>query len=117
MKTLALVSMLLLCLSASAQQAAPAASAPAGRVAQAQAQPHAEGPPQRGGEPKVQRNVDEDESVRVEELRVRGVTRRVTVQSKLPGAPSYEIRSSGDGRDHSQDRRSEGRSQWQLFAF
>ncbi len=65
----------------------------------------------------MQRNVDEDESVRVEELRVRGVTRRITVQSKLPGAPAYEIRSSGDGRDHSQDQRAEGRSQWQLFAF
>lgn len=90
-----------------------AASAPVARGAQAVP----DGAPQRGGEPKVQRNVDEDESVRVEELRVRGMTRRVTVQSKVQGAPTYEIRSGGDGRDHSQDQRAEGRSQWQLFSF
>jgi len=48
---------------------------------------------------------------------VRGITRRVVVQSKLPGAPAYEIGSASDGRDLTQDRRSEGRSLWQLFAF
>jgi hypothetical protein len=110
MKAIALAATLSVCLNAWAQ---PGASAPAPRVVQAAP----EGPPQRGGEPKVQRNVDEDEAVRVEELRVRGLTRRVTVHSKLPGAPAYEIRSSGDGRDPGQDRRSEGRSQWQLFSF
>ena len=30
---------------------------------------------------------------------------------------AYEIGSNSDGRDVSQDRRSEGRSLWQLFAF
>ncbi len=75
------------------------------------------GVPQRGGEAKVQRIVSEDESVRIEELRVRGITRRITVQSKLPGAPAYEIVSTSDGRDTSQDRRAEGRSLWQLFKF
>jgi hypothetical protein len=73
--------------------------------------------PQRGGEPQVKRVVSEDESVRIDELRVRGITRRVVVQSKLPGAPAYEIGSASDGRDATQDRRSEGRSLWQLFAF
>jgi hypothetical protein len=73
--------------------------------------------PQRGGEPQVKRIVSEDESVRVDELRVRGITRRVVVQSKLPGAPAYEIGNASDGRDLTQDRRSEGRSLWQLFAF
>ena len=73
--------------------------------------------PQRGGEPKVQRLVSEDDRVRIEELRVRGITRRVTVQSKLPGAPAYQIGTNSDGRDASQDRRSEGRALWQLFAF
>ncbi len=73
--------------------------------------------PQRGGEPQVKRVVSEDESVRIDELRVRGITRRVVVQSKLPGAPAYEIGSVSDGRDATQDRRSEGRSLWQLFAF
>jgi hypothetical protein len=73
--------------------------------------------PQRGGEPAVARTVSEDESVRIEELRVRGQTRRVVVRSKLPGAPAYEIGTSSDGRDLSQDRRSEGRSLWQVLAF
>jgi hypothetical protein len=73
--------------------------------------------PQRGGEPAVVRTVTEDDSVRVEELRVRGQTRRIVVRSKLPGAPAYEIGTSTDGRDLSQDRRSEGRSLWQLFSF
>lgn len=73
--------------------------------------------PQRGGEPKVQRLVSEDDLVRIEELRVRGITRRVSVQPKLPGAPAYQIGPDSDGRDSSQDRRSEGRALWQLFAF
>ena len=73
--------------------------------------------PQRGGEPKVVRTVSEDEAVRVEELRVRGQTKRIVVRSKLPGAPAYEIGTSTDGRDAAQDRRSEGRSLWQVLAF
>jgi len=73
--------------------------------------------PQRGGEPKVVRTVSEDESVRIEELRVRGQTQRIVVRSKLPGAPAYQIGTSTDGRDVAQDRRSEGRSLWQVLAF
>lgn len=73
--------------------------------------------PQRGNEPAVQRTVSEDESVRIEELRVRGQTRRIVVRSKLPGAPAYEIGTSTDGRDVAQDRRSEGRSLWQVLSF
>ena len=73
--------------------------------------------PQRGGEAAVVRTVSEDDSVRVEELRVRGQTRRIVVRSKLPGAPAYEIGTAVDGRDLSQDRRVEGRSLWQLLAF
>ena len=73
--------------------------------------------PQRGGEPKVQHLVSEDERVRIEELRVRGITRRLTVQPKLPGVPAYAIGPDADGRDSSQDRRSEGRALWQLLSF
>lgn len=72
---------------------------------------------ERGNEAAVQRIVIDDSGVRIDELRVRGQTRRVVVQSKLPGAPAYEIVSKADGRDASQDRRIEGRSLWQLFAF
>ena len=91
-----------------AQGPVPAAPAPAASAA--------EGVPQRGNEPTVVRTVNEDGSVRIEELRVRGQTRRVVVQSKLPGAPSYQIGTSTDGRDLSQDRRTEGRSLWQVLA-
>jgi hypothetical protein len=76
-----------------------------------------QGVPQRGGEAKVVRTVSEDESVRIEELRVRGQTQRIVVRSKLPGAPAYQIGTSTDGRDVAQDRRSEGRSLWQVLAF
>ncbi|MGL6112263.1 MAG: hypothetical protein ACRC2B_19390 [Rubrivivax sp.] len=108
---LAMASMCLcLCLPCWAQGPAPAGAA-GSPVAVSNPEPR------RGGEPQVRRTITEDESVRVDELRVRGITRRVVVQSKLPGAPAYEIGSSVDGRDLSQDRRSEGRSLWQLFAF
>jgi hypothetical protein len=81
------------------------------------AQQATDGPPQRGGEPQVKRVVIEDDLVRVDELRVRGITRKLTVQSKLLGAPAYRIDSTGDTRDASPDRRSEGRALWQLLAF
>jgi hypothetical protein len=84
----------------------------------APAQPPAEAAvPQRGGEPKVQLLVSEDDHVRIEELRVRGITRRVSVQPKLPGVPAYAIGPNADGRDASQDRRTEGRALWQLLSF
>jgi len=86
-------------------------------VSPARAASASEGVPQRGNEPTVVRTVSEDESVRIEELRVRGQTRRIVVRSKLPGAPAYQIGTSTDGRDLSQDRRSEGRSLWQVLAF
>jgi hypothetical protein len=101
---------LCLCLPCWAQSPSPA-EAPRAPV------PSSSQVPQRGGEPQVKRVVSEDESMRIDELRVRGITRRVLVQSKLPGAPAYEIGSASDGRDLTQDRRSEGRSLWQLFAF
>ena len=68
-------------------------------------------------EPKVQRTHIEDGQVRIDELRVRGLNRRVVVQSKLAGAPAYEIGTDNDARDSSQDWRGEGRSSWRLFSF
>ncbi len=88
------------------------------RAAQSTAQdatptPRASGTP----EPKVQRTRSEDNGVRVDELRVRGLNRKVVVQSKVGGAPAYEIGTDDDARDLSQDRRNEGRSFWRLFSF
>jgi hypothetical protein len=68
-------------------------------------------------EPKVQRTRSEDDGVRIDELRVRGLNRKVVVQSKVAGAPAYEIGTDDDARDLSQDRRNEGRSFWRLFSF
>ena len=56
---------------------------------------HAEPPP----EPKVERNVAEDDQVRIEELKVRGETRKVTVKNKKSKAPDYEIVVNDAGRE------------------
>ena len=72
----------LTCLAAHAAGRAPAADAPA--------------PAQRGGEPAVQRTVIEDDGSRIEELRVRGQTRRIVVQPKVGPKAGYEI-LTGDG--------------------
>lgn len=68
-------------------------------------------------EPAVQHTVKEDDGVRIEELRVRGINRRIVVQPKAASAPAYEIEPSDPGRDATQDRRSAGRRVWRLFAF
>ena len=68
-------------------------------------------------EPQVQRTVIEDDRVRIDELRVRGTNRRIVVQSKLLGAPAYEIGTQSDARGPGNERQLEGRSLWQLFAF
>ena len=108
----------LLCLGLNCQaQSVVGSGAPASTTAAAAQEPATATVPQRGGEPKVEHLVSEDERVRIEELRVRGITRRVQVQPKLPGAPGYQVGTNADGRDATQDRRSEGRALWQLFSF
>jgi hypothetical protein len=68
-------------------------------------------------EPAVQRSVQEDDGVRIEELRVRGVNQRLVVQPKAASAPAYEIVPADPGRDAAQDRRSAGQRVWRLFSF
>jgi hypothetical protein len=72
----------------------------------------------RGGEPKVEVKVTEDDGVRIEELRVRGQTQRIVVQSKL-GAKTrpYEILPANGGRDLSQDKRAIGQRVWSVLSF
>jgi hypothetical protein len=72
--------------------------------------------PPRGGEPAVQRIVSEDDHVRIEELRVRGETKRIVVHNKGGRAPSYQIVPSAQGHDPSQDRRG-GQRVWSIFSF
>lgn len=54
-------------------------------------------------EPQVLKEVAEDDAVRIEETRVRGQTRRLTVQPKIKGLGSYEIVPPEPGRDPAQD--------------
>ena len=93
-----------LAVSAQTASSVPAAASPA----------PAERP--RTAEPAVQNRVIEDDGVRIEELKVRGETRRIVVQSKVPGARAYEILPATTGRDPAQDR-SAGQRVWHLFSF
>jgi hypothetical protein len=71
----------------------------------------------RGGEPAVERKVSEDDGVRIEELRVRGETQQINVQSKAGGVRSYQIVPAAAGRDLSQDRRNTGQRVWSVLSF
>ncbi|MGC4075707.1 MAG: hypothetical protein QM702_01470 [Rubrivivax sp.] len=89
---------------AQAQTAPPpeaAASAPASRIP----------------EPAVQRQVSEDDNVRIEELKVRGQTQSITVRSKLPGVKPYEIVPSSGARDPSQPGDLSGQRVWHMLSF
>ena len=71
-------------------------------------------------EPKVQRIVVEDEAVRIEELRVRGLTQRVVVKPR--NAAEYEIVPAAGGRDPSQNRANSqpgagGQRVWNVLKF
>ena len=48
-------------------------------------------PATRSKDAKVEHLVSEDSQVRIEETRVRGVTKKIVVHSKIPGMGSYEI--------------------------
>ena len=106
MKTLAavLASLSVLAVPALRAQPVPAATADAGR----------------GGEPNVRLTVIEDGGSRVEELKVRGETRRIVVQSKLGGG-RYEIIPADGGRDlatgPTTPRGAVGQRVWRVLQF
>lgn len=85
-------------------QAAAAASAPA--KAPAKARPQA-----------AHVKVIEDDNVRIEESRIRGQPRRITVHHKIGPARGYEIIVPAPGKDASQDRGAAGQRAWSLFSF
>ena len=70
-------------------------------------------------EPKVQRTVIEDDSVRIEELRVRGLSTRLVVKPKH--AAQYEVVPTPGGRDPSQGRigsqGAAGQRVWNVLKF
>ena len=65
----------------------------------------------------VQRLVSEDDQVRIEELRVRGQTQRLSVQSKGTAAPGYDILPPAAGQDLSKSRDAAGQRVWPVLSF
>ena len=104
MKTLAAVLASLSVLAVPVLRAQPAPAADAGR----------------GGEPNVRLTVIEDGGSRVEELKVRGETRRIVVQPKLGGG-RYEIIPADGGRDlatgPTTPRGAVGQRVWRVLQF
>jgi hypothetical protein len=68
-------------------------------------------------EPATERLVAEDKQVRIDEVRVRGQTQRVTVQPKGEGARAYEIVPAPGGQDPSQNKDSAGQRVWPVLSF
>lgn len=69
-------------------------------------------------EPKVIASTIEDDNIRIEELRVRGESRRLVVRQKNNPLPSYEIVPAEGGRDPSQRTRSAaGQRVWNVLSF
>ncbi|MBV8033450.1 hypothetical protein [Roseateles sp.] len=80
---------------------------------------HANPPP----EPKVERTVAEDDQVRIEELKVRGEAKKVTVKNKVTKAPDYEIvvndagRESAGGTGTGMPKSGSGTRVWRVLNF
>ena len=76
---------------------------------------------QPAGEPRVQVTVVEDDATRIEELKVRGQTQRITVQPKKAGIKGYEIIPADPGRDRTESADSQrgaaGKSVWHVLSF
>jgi hypothetical protein len=72
-------------------------------------------------EPRVQNIVIEDEGSRIEELRVRGTTQRITVKPKVGTTQGYEIIVGDGSRDLSDgvntSRGAAGKRVWHLLSF
>jgi hypothetical protein len=68
------------------------------------------------GEPQVLQQVTQDDQVRIDELRVRGQTRRLTVQPKIKGFGPYEIVPPEPGRDPALDPKA-GQRVWFSLSF
>ena len=92
----------------------PALGQPAAAPAAAASAPAPQAKPQ-ADRPHI--TVIEDDGARIEEHRVRGTVTRVVVQSKVGGAPAYEIQVAPPGRESMSDRGSTGKRTWSLLRF
>ena len=70
-------------------------------------------------EPKVERTVSEDDQVRIEELKVRGETKKVTVKNKKFKAPDYEIVVHDAGQESAggSGKSGSGTRVWRILNF
>lgn len=73
-------------------------------------------PAPRTPEPQVLHQVTEDDNVRIEELRVRGQTKRLTVKPKIRGVEPYEIATPEPGRAPGDDPKA-GQRVWLSLTF
>ena len=82
-------------------------------------QPAAETPTALPNEPAVQRSKFEDEGSRVEELKIRGEVRRITVTPKVGTTVPYEVLPAEGSRDLSQSgsRGVAGQRVWHILTF
>ncbi len=83
-------------------QPAPAGSLPAAasqKAAGADASPETAAEKELGGEPNVRHTIIEDNGSKIDELKVRGQTRRITVTPKVGPTKSYEIITGDASRD------------------
>ena len=89
--------------------------------AKAPAAPAAAAPAAASAEPRVQNIVIEDQGSRIEELRVRGTTQRITVKPKVGTTQGYEIIVGDGSRDLSDGvnttRGAAGKRVWHLLSF
>ena len=74
-----------------------------------------------GGEPAVRHTVIEDEGSKIDELKVRGQTRRITVTPKVGPKKSYEILTGDASQDTTSGtggaRSAVGKRVWNVLAF
>ena len=68
-------------------------------------------------EPAVQRLVQEDDQVRITELRVRGQTQQISVDNKGSAAPAYLITPPAPGSDPSAAKSGAGQRVWTVLSF
>jgi hypothetical protein len=82
--------------------------------------PKADAPPP-AGEPEVRHTVIEGETTRIDELRVRGVARRIVVTTKGRTGSTYEIITGDGSRDLSDgantSRGAAGKRVWRVLDF
>jgi hypothetical protein len=79
--------------------------------------PAAEAPAAQPGDQRIERIRHEDALTRVDELRVGGQTRSITVSPKT-GAPAYEIAPLPGGESPADARNSSaGKSRWRILNF